>query len=289
MQDMYTPIEILGKGQYAVVEKVVHRTTGQVFARKSYIPAPGSDIEYIMHQFLNEIVIMRSLSEHPHIITYVDSYPISRRFSIIVQPVADSGSLAEFLDDIRRRGQCTFEEDAILAQTFGCLASGLAFIHEKTIRYKDIKPGNILIHKGVAIFTDFGVSFDAGGFDTTTVGIPSGFTRRYCAPEIVAKPPLPRNRKSDVFSLGCVYCDMLSVRYPDMLPLNVLSTCYSENIENIVSILDKHEGHGISKACCAMLSRVNEKRPTAIEVMGYVALDDHASPCLHVERTAIRK
>ena len=28
---------------------------------------------------------------------------------------------------------------------FGCLASGLAFIHSKRIRHKDIKPANILV------------------------------------------------------------------------------------------------------------------------------------------------
>ncbi|KUJ06964.1 uncharacterized protein LY89DRAFT_374286 [Mollisia scopiformis] len=68
--DLYVQQGILGRGAYAIVKKVVHKTSGQVFARKCYIVA-GPNAEYIKHQFTNEIEIMKSLPEHHHMISYV--------------------------------------------------------------------------------------------------------------------------------------------------------------------------------------------------------------------------
>jgi serine/threonine protein kinase len=45
-------------------------------------------------------------------------------------------------------------------------------MHEQTIRHKDIKPQNILIHRGSAIYTDFGISLDFAQQDSTTTGHP---------------------------------------------------------------------------------------------------------------------
>lgn len=43
---------------------------------------------------------------------------------------------------------------------------------------------------------------------STTEGLPDSLTRRYAAPEVLANEP--RNRSADVFSLGCVYLEMLA-------------------------------------------------------------------------------
>ena len=77
-------------------------------------------------------------------------------------------------------GLINFDNHIILQRAIGCLASGLAFMHEQTIRHKDIKPQNILIHGGSVLYTDFGISLDFGqqGNSTTTgnpqVGHPMG-------------------------------------------------------------------------------------------------------------------
>jgi serine/threonine protein kinase len=49
----------------------------------------------------------------------------------------------------------------MLEQGFGCLTAGLAFMHEKKIRHKDIKLRNISVHGVVFLYTDSGYAFDS--------------------------------------------------------------------------------------------------------------------------------
>ncbi|KAH7386715.1 kinase-like domain-containing protein [Phaeosphaeria sp. MPI-PUGE-AT-0046c] len=99
---------------------------------------------------------------------------------------------------------------------FVCLPSALAYIHSKGIRHQDIKPSNI-VHKGEKIyFTDFGSSSRfIVGHTTSTVSF-SGYTPMYAAPEIndrgCGTDDVGRHgRSADIFALGCVFCDLLSV------------------------------------------------------------------------------
>jgi serine/threonine protein kinase len=96
----------------------------------------------------------------------------------------------------------------VLRQAFGCLLQGLQYMHQRRIRHKDIKPSNILIHHGQVIYTDFGLSFDSSMFENSTTNEITAMTRRYASPELING--LPRNSSSDVFSLGCVFVEMLA-------------------------------------------------------------------------------
>ena len=119
--------------------------------------------------------------------------------------------------------------DSILQLSLGCLASGLAFIHQQTIRHKDIKPQNILIHHGSVMYTDFGLSYDFGDSgQSTTTGLVQGLTRRYCAPEVAASGN--RNSKSDIFSLGCVYLEILDTLSPGIVSEDVLTGPFHETL-----------------------------------------------------------
>ncbi|PVH98199.1 kinase-like protein, partial [Periconia macrospinosa] len=210
----YKVIRNLGMGGCASVEMVEDTTTGQLFAHKIFRRYHGPNLKKFRLEVRNEIKIMRRLSSHPHIIRLFATYACKRDFGMILTPVADGGDLATYLLNILDSGNPpTAENRAVLMRAFGCLANGLAFIHKQTIRHKDIKPQNILIHQGRIIYTDFGIAFDATQHDsTTTTGRPNAFTRRYCAPEVASWAK--RNRKSDIFSLGCVFIEVLTVLEP---------------------------------------------------------------------------
>ncbi|KAF2191646.1 kinase-like protein, partial [Zopfia rhizophila CBS 207.26] len=207
----YKYIGSLGIGSNGCVEMVEDVITGRVFAQKIFRRYRGPNPAKFKQGVRNEINILRRLSPHHHIIRLFATYSCGRDFGMILTPVADCGDLGSYLQAILdSRNQLSTEQQVILTRAFGCLTSGLAFIHKQTIRHKDIKPHNILIHQGYIIYTDFGIALDASQSDiTTTTGTAEAFTRRYCAPEIAKKHS--RNRKSDVFSLGCVFIEILAV------------------------------------------------------------------------------
>lgn len=120
-----------------------------------------------------------------------------------MEPVADS-DLRQYL----MRDKFPTEDFAQLRCFFGCLCSAVIYLHSENCRHKDLKPGNILIKNDTILITDFGIALDWTelGHDTTT-GKPEAYTNAYVAPEVtVAKP---RNVSADIWSLGCVFLDML--------------------------------------------------------------------------------
>ncbi len=95
------------------------------------------------------------------------------------------------------------------------LASALDAAHERDLVHRDVKPGNVLVAKGVdsdhpehVYLTDFGLakkSLSLTGF--TTAGEFVG-TLDYVAPERVAGRPV--DGRSDLYSLACVVHEMLA-------------------------------------------------------------------------------
>jgi serine/threonine protein kinase len=203
----------LGTGMSAVVDEVEDPISGRTFAQKVFRNYSGNS-KFFKEAFKNEVDILKRLHSHPHIVQVYWSYTRGRELGMLLTPVASDKDLGSYLLDIQDTGEGpTLEQRDVLLRAFGCLASGLAYIHRHTIRHKDIKPQNILVHNGQMIYTDFGIALDADGQNTTTTGITVSFTRRYCAPEVANNEP--RNRKSDVFSLGCVFFEMLALLYPE--------------------------------------------------------------------------
>ena len=175
-------VKNLGQGHSANVEMIRHRYSGDVYARKVFRLAGSKAARLAI--FRNEIEIIRRLAQHHHIIRVFATYILKRETGLILSPVASQGDLECFLEDFRD-GECGGAGWLTLMSAFGCLASGLSFIHTQRVRHKDIKPRNILIHENTVIYTDFGYSLDhSAATGSTTTGRPEAFTRKYCAPEI---------------------------------------------------------------------------------------------------------
>ncbi|KAH7088170.1 kinase-like domain-containing protein, partial [Paraphoma chrysanthemicola] len=213
----YKLLKNLGHGGSASVEKVEDVHTGKVYARKMFRNVYARNLTQAKRRLRDEVEVMKKLAAHHHIVRVHATYIVKRELAIILDPVADGGDLASFLQDFHdsdeaKDGSWSYRRD-ILRKSFGCLASGLAFMHRQTIRHKDIKPQNILIHRGDVMYTDFGLSYDFGDTgQSTTTGIVQGMTKRYCAPEVA--DGASRNSKSDIFSLGCVYIEILAKLEP---------------------------------------------------------------------------
>jgi serine/threonine protein kinase len=96
-----------------------------------------------------------------------------------------------------------------LLTALGCLSSALLYLHvSQNIKHKDIKPENILVDRhGSVLLADFGISKQYQG-ETVTWG-PTAFTEKYAAPEVAAQGS--RDLSADIFSLGCVFLEMVTV------------------------------------------------------------------------------
>jgi serine/threonine protein kinase len=250
----------LGTGMSAVVDEVEDPISGRTFAQKVFRNYSGNS-KFFKEAFKNEVDIMKRLHSHPHIVQVYWSYTRGRELGMLLTPVASDKDLGSYLLDIQDTGEGpTLEQRDVLLRAFGCLASGLAYIHRHTIRHKDIKPQNILVHNGRMIYTDFGIALDADGQNTTTTGIAESFTRRYCAPEVANNKP--RNRKSDVFSLGCVFFEMLALLYPesglntqDPRPYWEQAQEYRSPLWQLLEFADREPGarsHKLSLLCYVM-------------------------------------
>jgi serine/threonine protein kinase len=268
----YRVIRNLGMGGCATVEMVKDITTGRTFAHKLFRKYRGPNLGKFKQEVENEIMIMRRLSSHPHIIRLFATYSCGRDFGLILTPVADSGDLATYLLGISDSGNpLTAEQSAVLVRAYGCLASGLAYIHQHTIRHKDIKPQNILVHQGRVIYTDFGIAFDGSYLDnTTTTGPPNAFTRRYCAPEVASWAK--RNRKSDIFSLGCVYIELLTVLEPSFYTELLEAPIYFEIARELrINLNDKctHASHwnSLVSVCLDMMEPDIDQRIDISELL----------------------
>jgi serine/threonine protein kinase len=196
--------EIIGSGGFGQVDRVLSLISFREYARKRVSRSTmfsGRRAEDVK-QFIAEIEVLKRLKHH-HIVEFIGSYTDPKYIGLIMSPVADM-DLSTYLlrADATRHGE--------LRTFFGCLARALEFLHEQSVRHKDIKPGNILVHGGNVLFTDFGLAFDftdAGG--STTVSMVNGMTPKYCAPEVANHEP--RNTSSDIWSLGVVFLEMTAV------------------------------------------------------------------------------
>jgi hypothetical protein len=182
---------ILGSDGYGQVDRVLSLISFKEYARKRVLRSAafrGRRKEDVKH-FIAEIEILKRL-KHRHVVEFVDSYTDAKYIGLIMTPIAD-GDFATYMANAK---PVQYPE---LRTFFGCLATGLKFLHQHNVRHKAIKPGNILVNSGKVLFTDFGLSLDfTDATGSTTMSMVNGMTPRYCAPEVANYEP--RNTISDI-------------------------------------------------------------------------------------------
>ena len=199
----------LGSGSFGIVEEVREWTSNASYARKVIQFDNDSDRreEVVADEVKNEVGIMQKL-RHLHIATVLFYFREDSAYSIFMLPVADR-NLFEFMKLCSDEGYPA-GQTKLIYPWFGCLLDALAYAHKLKIEHQDIKPSNILIKNNQPYLTDFGLAKDFADFDNSASDNEKMLgTRAYRAPEV--KPKSTRGRKADVFSLGCLYSEMISV------------------------------------------------------------------------------
>jgi len=96
------------------------------------------------------------------------------------------------------------------------VARALHVAHEAGLVHRDVKPGNVIVtREGEPVLLDFGLARDdsAEGESLTRTGAVIG-TPAYMSPEQVSGSAAPLDRRSDVYSLGALLYECLTLTLP---------------------------------------------------------------------------
>ena len=198
--DRYVLEAVIGRGGMADV----YHATDLVLEREVAVKLlrdRASD-EHDHQRFRAEAQLLATL-DHPNVVTVLDA-GVWEDQPYLVMDLVDGRSLAAFCRGNGIPGHRVAHVGAELA----CV---LAYVHERGIVHRDVKPSNILIGRdGVVRLADFGIARMLGdtsshaGSDTTTG------TAAYIAPEQVRGEEV--TPASDVYSLGLVLLEALTGR-----------------------------------------------------------------------------
>jgi serine/threonine-protein kinase ULK2 len=190
----------VGSGSYAQVYKAVHKSSGEIFAIKMIAKEKLGNDERLYTNLESEIRIMRDYI-HPNVVRLYENLTSGRNIYLILE-YCPGGDLTKF---IRKTHHLS---DMVARVFFVQLVDGLSFLHSRNVIHRDIKPQNILLTESSAAATikiaDFG--FAKHLTEAAMAQTPCG-TPLYMAPEIFQMKDY--NEKADLWSLGCVYYEML--------------------------------------------------------------------------------
>lgn len=141
--------------------------------------------------------------DHENIGRIFDFERIDGELCIVLEFI-DGWSLVEYLERHRELGCLADIELSVFITSRVC--RGLQYVFEKArIVHRDVSPSNVMMTtEGTVKLIDFGIAATSGTRSENLVGKPS-----YMAPEVIAS--LSMDNRSDVFSLGAVFYEMLTL------------------------------------------------------------------------------
>jgi eukaryotic-like serine/threonine-protein kinase len=145
---------------------------------------------------------------HPNIVPVPEVFEAEGN-TWIVMKLIEGTSLSALLDS--RANKRLDVRDGI--RIIKDVLSALNYAHRHGIVHRDVKPSNVMVdHNGKVWLLDFGIAIAMGEQRRTRTGQVVG-TLSYMSPEQISKPRTIDHR-SDVYSVGCMFYEMLTGRPP---------------------------------------------------------------------------
>jgi serine/threonine protein kinase len=220
-------------GKYELIERLASGGMAEVFlanqsgpggferpvAVKRIKPALTEN-ETALKMFLDEARIAARLN-HPNIVQTIEFGEVDKSYFLVMEYI-EGLSLTSLLDLHHASGDSL--SPIYAARIAGFVCAGLDYAHNFTapdrwplnLIHRDISPQNIMIStSGVVKIIDFGVAKAASNLERTKTGVRKG-KLPYMSPEQFKSDGRNLDRRSDIFSLGVVFFEMLTGQLPFM-------------------------------------------------------------------------
>lgn len=194
----------LGKGGMGIVYLGRHTVLDQQVAIKALSPSLAHD-QALRERFIREANIQAGL-RHSGIVQLLTA-EMEGEQPVLVMEYIDGKSLDQVLDF---RGALPVEDALkIMEQVF----AAVGYAHRQGVVHRDLKPSNVMVMgSGEAKVTDFGIAKVFGATNLTRAGTEMG-SPHYMSPEQILRPQTA-DARSDIYSLGCVFYEVLTGRPP---------------------------------------------------------------------------
>ena len=206
----------LGRGGGGVVYLGADRSLRRSVALKVLSPELVTDPTRVQ-AFVEEAIITGGL-EHPNIVPAYDLGCSSALGIYYTMKRLTGRPLAEVLIELRRGEPATVQAFGMY-RLLGCfieLCRALAYAHSRGVLHGDLKPENVFIGEyGEVVLVDWGLAQVLGpdGKHQARARMKAG-TPEYMAPEQITKSGQDLDVRSDIWSLGVILYELLTLTLP---------------------------------------------------------------------------
>lgn len=249
------------------MERVRRKEDGRLLVLKTLRAGVQDLSDAERKEMINEVKLLSELN-HPNVIQYFGSFVEEGRQHIVMEYAA-GGALAQVL----KQSKSLLPEDQIW-EWFSQICIALRYVHSCNILHRDIKPQNILLwgpERRVVKLADFGIAKVLSA--PSHLGMQLVGTPYYLSPETCSGGIY--TQKSDVWALGCVLYEMVSLsrpyQSPNLAQLALQIICekpqplprttartFSDAIKELIELLlqkDASERPDMEELCCAPVVR----------------------------------
>ncbi|MFO0905239.1 MAG: family 16 glycoside hydrolase, partial [Pirellulales bacterium] len=243
----YTILQRLGQGGMGVVYLGHDARLDRRVAIK-VLPERVANDEVQRERFLREARAAARFS-HPNVVTIHEIDEHDGVYFLAMELMAGST-----LDLLRAYGKLRWEN---ATRAIAAVCRALVAAHAAGLVHRDIKPSNILrSSSGEVKLSDFGLAKSTGNEASLTTTNTVLGTPTYMSPEQCRSEPI--DGRSDLYSLGCSYYELLTGRPPYVAEQSI-QVCLAHLLNPIPDA--SVDAPGVPPACAAIVARAMAKEP----------------------------
>ncbi|KJA26683.1 hypothetical protein HYPSUDRAFT_36406 [Hypholoma sublateritium FD-334 SS-4] len=270
---------LLGRGAFGTVYRLLHRSTGKWFAVKmvdlAKFPKEG-DGKTTHEKIVREIAIMEGL-KHPNVCQIHDTFFEKRDSTVnLVLEFVDGGDLWDYINKTEN-GLGERRTQDIIYQ----ICDAMKYVHSEGITHRDLKPENILLTSHdypIVKVADFGLS---KAVDHMTMLRSFCGTPVYLAPEVFTSSTTQTgyDNRVDCFSVGGVVFLCMTKEEPFVVTAKISERDTEARVKtrtrNSYSLTDINASESVIDFVNRMLDDNPRRRPSMAEALEHPWLMDY--------------